>query len=286
MPTLSFSPASNEPYLARQAAESFGADAERYDRTRPRYPQALVDRIMADVASRDLLDVGIGTGVSARPFGEAGCRVLGVEIDARMAEFARADGFDVEVAKFEDWAAGRRMFDLVIAGTTWHWVEPRAGAAKAAKVLRPTGRPAAFWNVGRPPAQLAQAFSAVYKRVLPNTPFADMPSDPLTAYEPILTRAADEIRLVGAFDEPQRWQHDWEQQYTTDQWLDHVPTFGGHSGFAPATLEALLEGVGTALDRIGGCFTMSYATVAVTATRQPDPTYETREIRRVEETGR
>jgi hypothetical protein len=28
-------------------AESFGTDAERYDRTRPRYPDALVERIVA-----------------------------------------------------------------------------------------------------------------------------------------------------------------------------------------------------------------------------------------------
>ena len=31
----------------RQVAESFGEDAERYDRTRPRYPDALIERIAA-----------------------------------------------------------------------------------------------------------------------------------------------------------------------------------------------------------------------------------------------
>lgn len=32
----------------------------------------------------------------------AGCRVLGVEVDARMADFARWRGIEVEVAKFEE----------------------------------------------------------------------------------------------------------------------------------------------------------------------------------------
>ena len=32
-----------EPHQHRQIAESFGIDAERYDRTRPRYPDALID---------------------------------------------------------------------------------------------------------------------------------------------------------------------------------------------------------------------------------------------------
>jgi SAM-dependent methyltransferase len=229
-----------------------------------------VDRIMAGVPGRDALDVGIGTGVSARPFRAGGFRVLGVEVDARLAAFARHDGFEVEAAKFEDCDLAGRTFDLVISGTTWHWVDPRVGVDKAAALLRPGGRFAAFWNVGQPPPELAQAFSAIYQRVLPNTPFAAMPSDPLAAYEQIFVKTADEIRRVEAFGEPQRWQVDWEQPYTTDQWLDQVPTFGGHSQFPPDTLGELLGRIGSAIDHAGGGFTMRYATVAVTATREPD----------------
>ena len=62
-------------------AESFGADAERYDRTRPRYPGALVERIIAGSPGLDVLDVGTGTGIAARQFQAAGCKVLGVEPD-------------------------------------------------------------------------------------------------------------------------------------------------------------------------------------------------------------
>jgi SAM-dependent methyltransferase len=105
-----------------------------------------VRSIVAESPGRDVLDVGIGTGISARPFQAAGCRVLGVEVDARMAEFARQHGFEVEVAKFEDWDPAGRTFDAVIAGQAWHWVDPVAGAAKAAEVLRPGGRLAVFWN--------------------------------------------------------------------------------------------------------------------------------------------
>ena len=67
-------------------AESFGLDPERYDRTRPRYPQAMVEAIIASSPGRDVLDVGIGTGVAARAFRAAGCRVLGVDPDPRMAD--------------------------------------------------------------------------------------------------------------------------------------------------------------------------------------------------------
>ena len=70
-------------------AQSFGSDPERYDRARPSYPAALVERVIAASPGRDVLDVGCGTGIVARQFQAAGCSVLGVEPDARMAGHAR-----------------------------------------------------------------------------------------------------------------------------------------------------------------------------------------------------
>src|ERR1700722_6471279 len=87
-----------EPHQARQMAESFGCDAERYNRARPSYPDALVDRIVATSPGLDVLDVGCGTGIAARQFHAAGCRVLGVDVDERMAELARRSGIEVETA--------------------------------------------------------------------------------------------------------------------------------------------------------------------------------------------
>ncbi|MFY1631656.1 class I SAM-dependent methyltransferase, partial [Solwaraspora sp. WMMB335] len=132
-------PSRPELHQARQVAESFGAEAERYDRARPRYPDALVDRIVAASPGPDVLDVGCGTGIEARQFQSANCTVLGVDPDVRMAEFARRSGVEVEVATFEDWDPAGRVFDAVVAGQAWHWVHPVAGATKAAQVLRPGG---------------------------------------------------------------------------------------------------------------------------------------------------
>ena len=102
-------PEPREAHQARQIAESFGSDAERYDRTRPRYPDTLVERIAAASPGPGVLDVGCGTGIAARQFQAVGCRVLGVDPDERMAEFARRRGLEVEVATFEAWeSAGSR----------------------------------------------------------------------------------------------------------------------------------------------------------------------------------
>src|SRR4051794_2410725 len=157
-------PSEPEPHRHRGVAESFGVDAERFDRTRPSYPDALVARVVAAIPGADVLDVGCGTGIEARQFRAAGCTVLGVEPDARMAEFARRSGVEVDVATFEAWDPAGRHFDAVVAGTAWHWVDPVAGAAKAARVLRPGGRLAPFHHVFESPPEVTEAFAEAYRR--------------------------------------------------------------------------------------------------------------------------
>lgn len=98
--------------------------------------EALVAQIIATSPGLEVLDVGCGTGIAARQFQAAGCSVLGVEPDTRMADFAQTTGLPVEVSTFEAWEPGGRTFDTVIAAQSWHWVDPVAGAVKAAQVLR------------------------------------------------------------------------------------------------------------------------------------------------------
>lgn len=266
MPILS-SPPGREPHQARELAESFGSDPERYDRARPRYPDAMVERIVAAGPGPDVLDVGCGTGIAARQFQAAGCKVLGVDVDERMAEFARRHGLAVEVAKFEAWDPGGRTFDAVISGQTWHWIDPVAGAVKAAEVLRPGGRLAAFRNDGQPGPDVAEAFAAVYRRVMPDLPFNPWATSAADGSSALHTKAADGIREAGAFGDPEQWRFEWECSYTRDDWLDFVPTSGGHTQLPPAQLEQLLAGIGAAVDAVGGSFTMRYITVVVTAAR-------------------
>ncbi|MDT0343528.1 class I SAM-dependent methyltransferase [Streptomyces litchfieldiae] len=271
MPTIPAEPAppaGEQPHQHREMAESFGTDAERYDRARPRYPQALVDRIAA-APGPAVVDVGCGTGIAARQFAAAGRTVLGVEPDPRMARTARELGTEVEVATWEAWDPAGREFDAVVAGQAWHWIDPVAGAAKAARVLRPGGLLAPFWNVPRYPARLAEAVAEVCGRVLPDAPFdfRAMTRGALDGYQPILAGTADGIRRADAFGEPEQWRFDWEWDYTRDAWLDQMPTQGAFTRLEPAALGEVLAGVGAAIDAMGGGFTMSYSTVAVTAAR-------------------
>ncbi|MFD6161593.1 class I SAM-dependent methyltransferase [Nocardia sp. NPDC060256] len=249
-------------------AESFGVDAERYDRSRPRYPEAMVQSIIAASPGRDVLDVGIGTGIVARQFQAAGCRVLGVEPDERMADFARRHGTEVEVSTLETWDPAGRTFDIVVAGQAWHWVDPVVGAAKAAEVLRPGGRLALFWNVGQPPPELVAAFAEVYRRLLPDSPATrGLAAPAVQIYLAGCDKAADGLREAGTFGDPEQQQFHWEQRYTRAEWLEFSATTGVATQLPQAVLDEMLGDLGTAIDEVGGSFIAQYTAVMVTAVR-------------------
>ncbi|MEO8220425.1 MAG: class I SAM-dependent methyltransferase [Specibacter sp.] len=266
-------PTGDAAHSHRELAESFGADAASYDRARPRYPEALVDAIVERIPGPSILDVGIGTGISAEPFRDRGFVVLGIEPDPQMAELARAKGFVVEIARFEEWVATGRTFDAVAAGQTWHWIDPAAGAAKAASVLRPGGILALFWNAGRPSEELASEFAAVFKALdtgLPFNPWVTLAG--ANPYGTIIDAAAAGLRTTGVFTELERLSFDWQTTATRDAWLEQTSTSGGINRLPKDKLDALLNGMGAAIDAAGGNLTIDYTTVAAIAERLPTQT--------------
>ncbi|MFJ2738812.1 class I SAM-dependent methyltransferase [Streptomyces sp. NPDC087440] len=275
MPTLPSGgePERDEPPVHRQraTAESFGVDAARYDRARPSYPRALAERIVSLLApSRDVLDVGCGTGISSRLFRAEGCTVLGVDPDARMAELARRRyQLAVEKGVFEEWDPCGRTFDAVVSGQAWHWVAPDAGAARAARVLRPGGVLAPFWNAADPAPALGEAFAEVYARLLPDSPAAAWGDRPaVEAYEIMCAMAADGMREAGGFGAPEVRRFGWQHTYTRAAWLDQTATTGVHTRLPGPLLDRVLAGLGEAVDAAGGTVPVTYTTLAVVAVRE------------------
>ena len=250
----------------RRRAESFGAVGELYDRSRPTYPPELVDFLVAYEPAR-VLDVGCGTGIAAALFAARGCAVVGVEVDERMAAIARAKGLEVEVSRFEDWDPAGRTFDLVTAAQSWHWVEPQAGAAKAASVLGPGGRIGVFWNVGHPPQRVRERLDPVYERLEPGLRSHSVVlghAEPHAVAGPHLSALTDSIEFGPTATEV----FPWTMTYDAASWSERLETSSDHRILSPERRERLLEAVRTAIGSIGGSFEMHYDTVLVTATRK------------------
>jgi len=271
MPTIS-------PDPRRSVAESFGVDAERYERARPRYPAALIERIAERSPGPDVLDVGMGTGIAARQLQAAGLRVFGVEPDARMAAVAERHGIGADVSTLEAWDPAGRAFDAVVAGQAWHWIDPVAGAAKAASALRPGGLLVPFWNAAIPPAEITDALADAFDRVVPDSPFnlRALAGKEADTYLAMCDPAVEGMVAAKAFGEIERWRFDWEWRYTREAWLDQLPTHGPMVRLPKEAVAEVVADVGAAVDAMGGAFTMRYSTPAVAAVRVAD-----RWIRRV-----
>src|SRR6185503_13318535 len=97
-----------------------------------------------------------------------------------------------------------------------------------ARALRPGGRLAVFWNAFQPPSDLAEAFAAVYRRVMPDSPLfrGGAGHGGPDAYQGPCAKAAEGMRQAAVFGEPEQWRFDWDRRYTRDEWLDQLPTSG------------------------------------------------------------
>jgi SAM-dependent methyltransferase len=249
-----------ELYRDRARAESFGAEAERYDRVRPRYPPELYAELLAGGATQ-VLDVGCGTGIAALGFRARGASVLGVEADERMARVARGHGLEVEVAPFERWEPRGRSFQLLVAGQAWHWVDPLAGAHKAASVLEPGGRIGLFWNFGVPARALRERLADVYAR---REPRLQRDSVLLGARDERLENTGAALAATGRFTPAEELSWSWRRRYTTAEWLEQLLTHSDHHALAPERRAALLDELAAVLADSGG-LEMTYQTRLVTA---------------------
>ena len=172
-----------------------------------------------------VVDAGCGTGIASRLFTARGCEVVGVEADLRMAELARAHGLHVEVSHFEDWEPPMEPFDLVIAAQAWHWVDPVQGAVKAAAILRPGGRFAAFWNDYAYEPDLLEPLEAVYREHAPQL------EEEVVGHKKTFVLSG--VEASDAFSPVEVRTYEWDAGLRRDAWLDQLATRSSHRTMDP-----------------------------------------------------
>ena len=140
----------SDELIARSGYDREGF-ARTYDRFRPRPPEALLDTLL-QVAGVErpalVVDLGSGTGLSARAWATRAERVVGVEPNLAMLEHAReatdAANVDYVLGFGYDTGVDGGSADLVTCAQSFHWMEPEPTLAEAARVLRSGGVFAAY----------------------------------------------------------------------------------------------------------------------------------------------
>jgi SAM-dependent methyltransferase len=127
----------------------WGRTAADYASHRADFPDSFFDRLaglgIVIRTPRPALDLGTGTGSMARGLARRGWRVTGVDISADMLEAARRltthEGLAIDyvAAPAEATGLADHSFDLVTAGTCWHWFDRPKAAGEAHRLLAADG---------------------------------------------------------------------------------------------------------------------------------------------------
>jgi ubiquinone/menaquinone biosynthesis C-methylase UbiE len=244
-------------------ARGFDAWAGEYDRYRPGYPEELFLTIAERLSLPQpplVVDLGAGTGRASLAMAELGWRVTAIEPGRPMLDVllgrATDDGLVLAMvqASAEETGLDPASADLVTAAQAFHWFDQPRALTEMARITKPGGGVALFWNVrdaGRSP------FLAAYAELLKRA--TDSTEDPgIGRYE---SGGREETRRAlsasKAFDAPELVELQHEVLMTPDEFMGMAFTASyvrvgltpdGQARFR-ADLEGLLERHGQGADR-------------------------------------
>jgi SAM-dependent methyltransferase len=156
----------------------FSGLADIYARCRPTYPNAAIEAIMrrGAIGPQSLLvDVGCGTGISARLFAEHDVPVIGIEPNAEMRLRAERETVSAGMpaptyreGSAEATGLPDNVADAVLAAQAFHWFHPENALREFHRILKPGSWAALMWNE----RDEADPFTAAYGCVIRSTPEA------------------------------------------------------------------------------------------------------------------
>lgn len=244
--------------------------AEAYDRVRPRYPQSLIDRVLACMsdavriaqlsATSRILEIGCGPGTATLGFVPLGCSILALEPNPDFFQLAQQNcapypQVAIRNTSFEEWELEPGAFDAVLAATSFHWISPDLGYPKAAAALQDQGHLILLWNKElQPRYEVYQRFADICEAYAPGLARYESP----TVQEDVLQQIGQMVIDSGQF---QDLRSEWvksEVSYTADEYLLLLSTYSPYLALPPSVREALFTELRAAMAELGGSIQLSY----------------------------
>jgi ubiquinone/menaquinone biosynthesis C-methylase UbiE len=140
--------------MGEDFTKRFTGRASFYSTSRPAYPQRILDILRAEIGFDKtfiIADIGSGTGLLSQLFLENGNRVLAVEPNDEMRNFAEKN-----LSKFPEFLSvggtaestgiESASIDLVTVGQALHWFNCEASSREFARILKENGHVCIVYN--------------------------------------------------------------------------------------------------------------------------------------------
>jgi SAM-dependent methyltransferase len=197
-------------------AQGFDAIADTYERGRPAYPPAVIDRLAAELQVEPgdrVLDLAAGTGKLTKALLAFGLNAVAVEPQQSLRRLLE-DTIGVGHA-LEGTAEAIPLEDGSVAAVTvadaFHWFEPAGALAEIARVLRPGGGLALLaCAVDWGGTSWAHEVGTVIAALRPEHPLFDGP-----AWQ-------DSVRAAGGWTEPREIQLTFLEQTDAERVIDYI----------------------------------------------------------------
>ncbi|CAG7637078.1 class I SAM-dependent methyltransferase [Paenibacillus allorhizosphaerae] len=240
--------------MRQEKRATFNEVAELYDRVRNRYPEQLFDDLFDATqltSQARILEIGPGTGIATLELAKRGCRIVAVELGAEMTAVARRNlaaypNVEIHVGTFEDWTPPlSEPFDLVIAATAFHWLDPEVRYLKPASLLRQGGYLAIvnYVHVAGGDQLFFEQVQSCYEKYMPGTPpnlrlpqISDMKPD------------TGPLEDSGLFEKPIVRNYVTEETYSSEQYIDLLSTYSTHGTLDASNRRQLFECVSSLID--------------------------------------
>ncbi|MFF0345345.1 class I SAM-dependent methyltransferase [Kribbella sp. NPDC004875] len=237
--------------------QTFGEDAELYDRVRPTYPDELFDDL-AGIVGDDLkvLEIGPGTGQATAAMVARGWSVTAVELSPDLARVLqrRLPAVEVVVADFDTWEPPAAGFGLVVSATAFHWLDPATRIERCARMLRPGGALAVVstHHVAGGSDQFFAEVQDCYDRFTDDATAGGLPAVDDVPEDPA------GLVTAGVFGPVECRRYVWDADYSTAEYLELLSSYSGHRALTTPRRDGLYDCIGARIDAAGGSITKRY----------------------------
>ena len=242
-----------DAYPFEQRKSWYSSVAEAYNQVRPRYPQALITRIIELTQlppSATILELGCGPGNATVTFAQKGYKVVCIEPSMAACQLAKQNckiypQVEINNTTFEEWELETERFNAVLAATSIHWITPEIVYPKAAAALQNNGYLILLWNMtAQLPYEVCQSLKEAYQKYAPSLGKYE---DRATQTQ-ILKEFGQVVTDSGHFGGLVSEQMQWEVTYSINDYLLLLSTYSPYIALEPqqrddlfASLQGILE---------------------------------------------